>query len=266
MTGLILQRPLAVFDIESTGTDVQQDRIIELSIVKLLPDGTRQTKTWLVNPGIPIPPESTAIHGIHDAEVADKPLFKDVACLILSELDGCDLGGYNLVRFDIPMLEAEFKRACVTFHMEGRKVVDAQRIFHTREPRDLTAAVAFYCGKRLENAHGAEADAEATLDVLEGQLIKYPDLPRDIEALDLYCAARPADWVDRTGRFKWVNGRIVVNFGSKKGQPLDELAAAKSNFLRWILDNNFPADTKDLIRKALDGIYPIPPEKPAEQP
>ena len=267
MSGLVLQRPLAVFDIESTGTDVQQDRIVELAIVKLLPTGVRESKTWLINPGIPIPPEVTAIHGIKDSDVADKPLFKDIAGLISTELDGCDLAGYNLLRFDIPMLENEFKRAGVVFTMEGRKVVDAQRIFHMKEPRDLSAAVVYYCGKRHDNAHGAEADAEATLDVIEGQLVKYPDLPRDVESLDLFCAARPADWVDRTGRFKWSHGRIVVNFGSKKGQPLKELVDSRSNFLRWILENNFPSDTKDLIRKAFEGTYPPPPltEKPADE-
>lgn len=263
MSGLVLQRPLAVFDIESTGTDVQQDRIVELAIVTLMPDGSRQSKTWLVNPGIPIPPEVTAIHGITDEQVAGKPLFKDVAGLIASELDGCDLGGYNLVRFDIPMLEAEFKRANFTFRMEGRRIVDAQRIFHLKEPRDLSAAVALYCDKRHANAHGAEADAEATLDVLEGQLARYPDLPRDVDGLHDYCAAKQPDWVDRSGRFKWANGKIVVNFGSKKGQALKELADSRSGFLRWILENNFPADTKDLIRKAMDGVYPPPPDKPA---
>jgi DNA polymerase-3 subunit epsilon len=266
MSGLILQRPLAVFDIESTGTDVQQDRIIELAIVTLYPEGRRETRTWLVNPGIPIPGEAAAIHGIKDADVADKPMFKDVACMIVAALDGCDLGGYNLLRFDIPMLEAEFKRACVTFKMEGRKIIDAQRIFHMKEPRDLSAAVVFYCGRRHENAHGAEADAEATLDVIQGQLVKYPDLPRDVENLDLFCAARPAEWVDRTGRFRWLNGRIVVNFGAKKGTPLDELVNTRNSFLRWLLENNFPSDTKDLVRKAMDGIYPVPPEKPAESP
>jgi DNA polymerase-3 subunit epsilon len=263
MSGLILQRPLAVFDIESTGTDVQQDRIVELAIVKLLPGGARETKTWLVNPGIPIPAEVTAIHGITDADVADKPPFKDIACLLAAEFDGCDLGGYNLLRFDIPMLEAEFKRAAVTFRMDGRRIIDAQRIFHMKEPRDLTAALAFYCGRRHGNAHGAEADAEATLDVIEGQLVKYPELPHDVESLDVVCAAKPADWVDRTGRFKWLNGRIVVNFGQKKGQPLKELVDSRNSFLNWIIESNFPSDTKDLIRKAYNGVYPAPPEKTA---
>ena len=262
MSGLVLQRPLAVFDIESTGTDVQQDRIVELAIVKLLTDGSRQTKAWLVNPGVPIPPEVTAIHGITDADVADKPLFKDIAGIIATELDGCDVGGYNVVRFDIPMLEAEFRRAKFTFSFEGCRIVDAQRIFHIKEPRDLSAAVVFFCGKRHDNAHGAEADAEATLDVIEGQLVKYPDLPHDIEGLDVFCAAKNPDWVDRAGRFRWSGGEIVVNFGSKKGQRLKELIETRSSFLGWILTNNFPADTKELIRKAMEGVYP-PPPKPA---
>lgn len=259
MPGLVLDRPLAVFDIESTGTDVQQDRIVELAIVRLNPDGARETRTWRVNPGVPIPAEVTAIHGIRDADVADQPPFADIAKDVAAALDGCDIGGYNVVRFDIPMLEAEFRRARFPFQFEGRRVVDAQRIFHIKEPRDLSAAVLLYCGRPHVNAHGAAADAEATLEVIEGQLARYADLPRDVAGLDAFCAARNADWVDRTGRFKWVNGEIVVNFGSKKGQKLKDLVAANSSFLTWILTNAFPIDTKELIRGARDGVFPEPP-------
>jgi len=147
----------------------------------------------------------TAIHGIKDSDVADKPVFKDIAGLISTELDGCDLAGYNLLRFDIPCWRTNSSGPASCFNMEGRKVVDAQRIFHMKEPRDLSAAVVYYCGKRHDNAH-APKRRRSHLDVIEGQLVKYPDLPRDVETLDLFCAARPADWVDRTGRF---NGRTA---------------------------------------------------------
>ncbi len=259
MHELKLTRPLAVFDIEATGTDIQNDRIIELAIVKLLPDYSITSRVFLMNPGIPIPAEASAIHGYQDEDVRDKPLFRAMAGPILLEFEGCDLAGYNILRYDIPLLEAEFRRVGVAFPMEGRRVIDAQRIFHLKEPRDLTAAVAFYCGRTLDGAHGAEVDARATLDVLIGQIRRYPDLPRDIEGLDAFCAGRSSQWVDRAGRFKWVNGEVVVNFSKNRGLPLRKLVETNPGFLRWILDSNFPADTKAVVRNALKGVYPPSP-------
>jgi len=259
---LKLTRPLAVFDIEATGTDAQHDRIIELAIIKLMPDREIRSRIFVVNPGIPIPPEASAIHGFRDEDVKDKPTFREVAGPILLEFEGCDLAGYNILRYDIPLLEAEFRRVGVDFPMDGRRIVDAQRIFHLKEPRDLTAAVAFYCGKTLTGAHGAEADARATLDVLMGQLQRYADLPRDIEGLDAFCAGRSSQWVDRAGRFKWVNGEIVVNFSKNRGQPLRKMVETNPGFLRWILDGHFPADTKAIVRNALKGVYPSRPPAP----
>jgi DNA polymerase-3 subunit epsilon len=249
-----LDRPLAVFDIESTGINPRSDRIIELSIVKLLPPkGLRELRTFIVNPGIPIPPESSAIHGITEADVAGKPLFRDLAPEIYRFLEGCDLAGYNIIRFDIPMLIEEFLRASINFSMEGRRLVDAQRIYHKREPRDLKAALQHYCGELFLEGHRAEADALATVRVLEGQFTRYPDLPRTMNELDKYCDLRDPSWVDRDGKLRWVNGEIAINFGKKKGETLSDLSKRDPNFLRWILKSDFASDTKAIVEKILNG-------------
>jgi len=255
-----LDRPLAVFDIEATGINPRSDRIIELSIVKLLPPkGLQEVRTFVISPGIPIPPESTAIHGITEADVAGKPLFKDLAAEIYRFLEGCDLAGYNIIRFDVPMLIEEFLRASINFSMEGRRLVDAQRIYHKREPRDLKAALQHYCGELFLEGHRAEADALATVRVLEGQFTRYPDLPRDMNELDKYCDLRDPSWVDRDGKLRWVNGEIAINFGKKKGERVSELARVDPNFLKWILKSDFASDTKAIITKILEGkkINPI---------
>ena len=249
-----LDRPLAVFDIEATGINPRTDRIIELSIIKLMPPkGEHQLHSFLINPGIPIPPESTVIHGIKDADVADKPLFKTLAPELFRLLDGCDLGGYNIIRFDIPMLIEEFLRASLNFSMDGRRIVDAQRIFHKREPRDLKAALQFYCGELFLEGHRAEADALATVRVLEGQFAKYSDLPRNLDDLDKYCDLRDPAWVDRDGKLRWTNGEITINFGKKKGERLTELARVDPGFLKWILKSDFASDTKAIVTKILEG-------------
>ncbi|MEI8121576.1 MAG: 3'-5' exonuclease [bacterium] len=249
-----LDRPLAVFDIESTGINPRTDRIIELSVVKLMPPkGAHQLHTFLLNPGIPIPPESSAIHGIKDSDVADKPLFKTLAPDLYRLLEGCDFGGYNIIRFDIPMLIEEFVRASINFNMAGRRIVDAQRIFHKREPRDLKAALDFYCGELFLEGHRAEADALATVRVLEGQFSKYPDLPRTLDELDKYCDLRDPSWADRDGKLRWQNREIAINFGKNKGKLISEMARVDPGFLKWILKSDFASDTKDIISKILEG-------------
>ena len=249
-----LDRPLAVFDIEATGTNPRADRIIELSVVKLMPPkGEHQLHTFFMNPGIPIPPESTAIHGITPEDVTGKPTFKDLAPDIYRVFEGCDIGGYNVIRFDIPMLIEEFLRASINFTMDGRRVVDAQRIYHKREPRDLKAALSFYCNELFLEGHRAEADALATVRVLEGQLSRYSDLPKDLNELDKYCDLRDPSWVDRDGKLRWMNGEITINFGKNKGRTVSELTRVDVNFLKWILKSDFASDTKDIIRKILDG-------------
>lgn len=267
MDFLKLDRPLAVFDIESTGINPRSDRIIELAAIRVEPDGRRVKKHWLLNPGVPIPIESTAVHGITDEAVAHCPKFGDVAAEILAFFQGCDLGGFNHTRFDIPLLVEEFLRVSVTFDVDSRRIIDAQRIFHKREPRDLTAAVKFYCGEAFQDAHGAEADTEATLRVLEGQFRKYPDLPRDPDELDKLLNERDPFSVDRAGRLRWVDNEVTVNFGKKQGQKVRDLVLADPGFLRWMLRSDFPRDTQEIIRNALEGKWPTPPAvTPSSQP
>ena len=256
-----LDRPLAVFDIESTGTNPRTDRIVELAILLVFPGGRREMHSWLFNPGVPIPVETTAIHGITDEMVANHPRFFERARDILSLLEGCDLGGYNHTRFDIPILQEEFARAGIAFDVDGRRIFDAQRIFHKREPRDLTAAVKFYCdGEEFTDAHGAEADARATLRVLEGQFRKYPDLPRDPDALDRLLNERDPFNVDRAGRLRWLDGEVTINFGKKKGEKVRDLVKNDRGFLRWITKADFPLDTREIIHRILDlDQWPTPP-------
>jgi len=262
-----LDRPLVVFDIESTGVNPRSDRIIELAAIKVHPDGRRELKDWLVNPGVSIPIDSTAVHGITDEHVRHCPTFKDIAAEIDDFLRGCDLGGYNHTRFDIPLLAEEFLRVGITFEIESRRIIDAQRIFHKREPRDLTAAVKLYCGESFADAHGAVADTEATLRVLEGQFRKYPDLPRDPDELDRMINERDPFFVDRAGRLRWVDGEMTINFGKKQGTKVRDLVLEDPNFLKWILRSDFPRDTQDLIRSAMEGRWPTPPAvTPSSQP
>lgn len=264
MLDITLDRPLAVFDIESTGISPRADRIVELAIVRLDVDGIRTTQSWFVKPGIPIPEEAIAIHGITNDAVADAPEFGAVADDVLAFIRNCDLGGYNCLRFDIPILEEELIRVNRSLSLDDRRVVDAQRIYHKKEPRDLSAAVRFYCDKELEGAHGAKADAEATLDVIEGQLERYPDLPRSIDELDDYCNPRDPFWADRTGRLRWLDGEITINFGKKKGQPIRELVKTDRGFLKWMLRNDFPRDTLQIIGDAINDIFPPTPKVTAK--
>jgi len=256
-----LDRPLAVFDIEATGITPRADRIIDLVIIKLMPDGTRTTHRFLVHPEMPIPPESTEIHGIHDEDVADCPTFTQVAREVYDVLEGCDLAGFNSIRFDIPMLTEEFHRAGIEFGTENRRLIDAQRIFHQREPRNLTAALSFYCGEMHLGAHGAEADVLATIRVLEGQFEHYPDLPRDMSQLHEYCNQRDKNWVDATGRLRWANNEVVLNFGKRKGTSLRYIIENETSFVKWILRSDFPRDVKEIINNAFDGSWPTPPQK-----
>ncbi len=259
MFPITLDRPLAILDIEATGISPRADRIVELAILRIHPDGTETLRTWLVNPTIPIPIETTAIHGITDDIVRNCPTFAQVASDIRAFLGDCDLSGFNILRFDVPMLCEEFLRAGLTFEAESRRVLDAQRIFHLREPRDLSAALAFYCGQAHTEAHGAEGDVRATREVLLGQFRKYPDLPKDMETMDRTFNVRDPFHADRSGRFRWVDGEIVVNFGKKKGTPLRTLAKEEPGFLKWITKNDFPLDTRRLAENALAGIFPEPP-------
>ena len=208
---LNLRNPLIFFDLETTGINIVKDRIVEISYVKVFPNGKEESKTLRINPGMPIPPESTAIHGITDEDVKDCPLFKDVAKTLAAQFEGCDLAGFNSNRFDIPLLAEEFLRAGVNIDLSHRKFIDVQTIFHKMEQRTLSAAYKFYCGKSLENAHTASADTMATYEVLKAQLDKYPELENDVTFLSKFSSF--SNNVDFAGRMIYnEKGQEVINF------------------------------------------------------
>jgi DNA polymerase III subunit epsilon len=248
---LKLERPLAVIDLETTGTDPQADRIVEISVLKVSPDGQRKHRTRRVNPGVPIPPEATAIHGITDADVADEPRFPSMAASLLALLDDCDFCGFNLKRFDLRMLHVEFGRAGLTLSLTGRAIVDPLEIFHARERRDLAAAVQFYCGREHEGGHQASADVLATADVLDAMLARYPDLPTTVAGLHQHFKNPNA--VDSTGYFVRVGTQIRFAFGKHRGQPLETVARTKPDYLEWMLGQTFFDDTNVIVRNALDA-------------
>ena len=254
---LKLERPLVVFDIESTGVNPMRDRIVELAVLKISPDGAMQSTVRRVNPEMPIPPGATAVHGITDADVADKPPFSVIATNFARYLDDCDLGGYNLLNFDVPLLQAEFQRAAVPFSLEGRRIIDVYNIFCKLYPRTLTAAYRFFCGRDLDDAHAAAADTQATWEVLLGQLARHPELPRDVAGLAAFSEMIDPDGVDRTRRFKWQGDEVIVNFGKNAGRPLKEIAEQDPGFLRWIVRSDFPDDVKQIASDALIGKFPV---------
>ncbi len=268
MNGLIKDRPLVFFDLETTGTNVLTDRIVELTLVKLYPDGQREVKTRRLNPEMPIPPEATAIHKISDEDVKDAPTFRQISKNLFICLEGCDLGGYNIARFDIPVLVREFARAGLSFSLEGRRIIDVYTIFCRMEPRNLSAAYQFFCGKKMEDAHSAEADTLATVDIFEAQMERYSKLeksqlpetvelfPTDLDSLHAFCCQQNPDAVDRGGKFKWRNGVAVIGFGRNAGIPLAKIAVDNPDFLRWIIKSDFEADVKKIAADALKGIFP----------
>ncbi len=219
---LKLKNPIVFFDLETTGTNINVDRIVEICYLKVYPNGNEEAKTLRINPEMPIPAESSAIHGIYDADVVDCPTFKEVAQNIANDIEGCDLAGFNSNRFDIPVLAEEFLRADVDLDMSRRKFVDVQVIFHKMEQRTLSAAYKFYCGLNLEDAHTAEADTRATYEVLMAQLDRYPDLQNDIAFLSDYSSFNKN--VDFAGRMVYNDKNVeIFNFGKYKGQPVAEV-------------------------------------------
>ena len=253
MLSLKLDRPLVVFDIESTGTSPRKDRIIELAAIKVAPDGSEERRTWLLNPEMPIPPETTAIHGITDEIVKDCPTFADKADEIFEFFKGADLSGFNADRFDIPCLEEEFARVGLNLAATSRRHVDVQRIYHKMEPRDLTAAVKFYLGRPHEGAHGAEADAAATLEVLKAQMERYPDLPKTSAKMDEYLVPHDPLNADRNGMLRWKNGELTVNFGKKKGESLTKLLLNEPNYLRWLVKGDFDSEVRMIVKDLLEN-------------
>ncbi len=253
---LELTRPLAVIDLETTGISVQSDRIIEVAILKLMPDGQRTQFEHRVNPGVPIPEASTEIHGITDADVALEPIFEHLAPGLLEFLEGCDIAGFNVRRFDIPLLRNELERCGLTIDLTERHVIDMQTIYHSHEPRDLTAALSFYCGRDHVGAHGAMADVLATADIFSAQLQRYHNLPSTIEELEAVIHPKDPDWLDDEGKLVWKGNNVIIAFGKHRGTSLRQLARVDRNYLEWIMNGNFTPSVKTVIKDALEGIFP----------
>ncbi len=256
-----LQRPLVHLDLESTGTDVREDRIVEIATLELFPDGKTILHSKKVNPGIPIPPDAVAIHGISDDDVVGCPKFGQIASRVAALLAGCDLAGYNIAAYDVPLLEAEFRRANVEFSIKGRRIVDVMRIFHTRVPRTLEGAVRYYCDRDIEDAHSAEADTLSSFEVLVGQFERYPDLPPDLDELDRI--SRPPGWFDRDGKLAWRDGELCLNFGKHKERPLMEVIEAACGYIEWMLRSDFTREVKEAIQSARAGSPPQPADDSA---
>ena len=245
---LQLTKPIVFFDLESTGLNTATDRIIEISMLKVMVDGKEEEMTFRVNPTVPIPEESSKIHGIYDKDVADKPTFKDVARQVLAFMKGCDLGGYNSNRYDVPLLAEEFERVGIEFDFKKLNLVDAQVIFFRQEPRTLAGAYKFYCQKELINAHSAQADVRATWEILKAQIDRYDDLGNNIDSLAEFSNSN--NFADLAGRLVFDNdGRILFNFGKHKGKLVEEVFLKESSYYNWMMQGDFPAYTKRLITR-----------------
>lgn len=245
---LNLKNPIIFFDLETTGTNINIDRIVEICYLKVYPNGNEEAKTMRINPNVHIPEASSAIHGIYDEDVKDCPLFKEVAQKIANDFEGCDIAGFNSNRFDVPVLAEEFLRAGVDIDLSKRKFVDVQVIFYKMEQRTLSAAYRFYCDKNLEDAHTAEADTKATYEVLKAQLDRYPELQNDIAFLADYSSFTKN--VDFAGRMIYnEDGVEVFNFGKYKGQPVGDVLRRDSGYYGWIMSNDFTLNTKAVLTK-----------------
>lgn len=243
---LQLHKPLVIFDLETTGINTSKDRIIELFMIKVMPDGSRVDYYQRFNPGVPIPPDSTAIHGITDADVAHEPLFAAKAHDINNFLNNCDFAGFNSNKFDFPMLVEEFFRAGVEFDTLKRKFIDAQRIFHLMEPRNLAAAYKFYCNRTLDNAHSAKADTEATWEIIQAQLNHYPTLENNIDFLHKFSGQ--SNLVDLAGRIVYNDkGQATFNFGKHRGKTVAEVLKSEPSYYEWMMNGDFPMQTKKVL-------------------
>ncbi len=256
---LNLTRPLIFFDIETTGINIVTDRIVEICILKVLPDESSDSKTYRINPTIPIPQYATAIHGITNEDIKDSPKFNDVAKEILAFIGNADLAGYNSLKFDIPILIEEFARAGVMFSIQGRKLIDVKNIFHKMEQRTLTAAYKFYCGKELSDAHSAEADTKATFEVLKAQIDRYADITlldknnkeyfpirNDLQSLHDFSTMH--NNVDLVGHIIFNDDHVeIFNFGKYKGESVEKIFQKEPQYFDWMMKADFPASTKQVI-------------------
>ena len=245
---LNLVKPIIFFDLETTGTDISKDRIVEICYIKVMPDGKEIEYTKRINPEMHIPDGASAVHGIYDADVKDCPTFKEVAREIANEFEGCDVAGFNSNRFDLPLLAEEFLRAQVDIDLSRLRAIDVQVLYHKREPRTLSAAYKFYCGENLEDAHSALADTRATYNVLKAQLDHYEDLPNDMEALSKESSF--TNNVDFAGRIVYdANGNEVFNFGKYKGMPVDAVLDRDPGYYGWMMNGDFSLNTKQVLTR-----------------
>ncbi len=243
---LNLKKPIVFFDLETTGIDVANDRIVEISLHKVMPDGKEETKTMRINPEMPIPPQSTEIHGISDEDVKDEPTFNIVAKDVAKFIEGCDLAGYNSNKFDVPLLAEEFLRVGLDVDLKKHRLIDVQVIFHKMEQRTLSAAYKFYCEKNLDNAHSAEADTIATYEILKAQIDHYTELNNDVEELSKFSSHNKN--ADFAGRIVYnEEGEEVFNFGKYKGQTVDSVLEKDQGYFSWMLNSDFPLYTKKVL-------------------
>ncbi len=254
---LTLIKPIAFFDIEATGLNVSKDRIVEIAIIKLNPDGTEESFSKLVNPGIEIPQEVIDIHGITNEKIKNSPSFEEIVEELIEFIGEADLAGYNSNKFDIPMLAEELIRAGSTFDLAKKKFVDVQNIFHKMEQRTLAAAYQFYCQKEIENAHSALDDTRATLEVLKAQVSKYSNLKNDVDFLADFSKAGPNEIVDFAGRLaKNDKGEVVYNFGKHKGKSIEEIATLEPGYYGWFISDatDFPNYSKQKLKEEMEAI------------
>ncbi|MBR1994523.1 MAG: 3'-5' exonuclease [Alistipes sp.] len=243
---LNLKRPIVFFDLETTGVDTAKDRIVEISMIKIMPDGEEIVKTRRLNPEMPIPAEATAVHGITDEDVKDEPTFTQIAKSLAQFIQGCDFGGFNSNRFDLPVLVEEFLRAGVDVDLKRRRFIDVQNIFHKMEQRTLVAAYKFYCDKNLEDAHSAEADTRATYEVLKAQIERYGDLQNDVDFLAEFSSR--GETADYAGRILYnEKGEEVFGFGKYKGRSVADVFRTEPSYYDWMMNGDFPLYTKKVI-------------------
>ncbi len=252
MHRLKLTRPVVFFDLETTGADIIKDRIVEIALIRIHPDGSRDSMVRRVNPELPITPGAFAVHGIRDEDVQDSPNFAAIAQQVFDYFQECDVAGYNVLNFDIPLLAEEFLRVGITPDFDSCHIIDPQQIFFRMEKRTLSAAVEFYCGKTLQNAHSAEADTQAVIDVLTGQLERYPQLAVNVEHLHQF-AFGPEPLVDYARRLVHKNGEVCYNFGKYQGRAVRDILKADPAYHHWVLEKEFALHTKQKLRELIAG-------------
>lgn len=252
MINLQLKRPLVVIDLETTGINLATDRIVEIAMVKMMPDGTQQVKRRLINPEMPIPKAASDVHGITDEMVKDAPAFKQVANEVKQFLEGSDIAGYNSNRFDLPLLMEEFLRSGLSFDISDKKLLDVQKIFHMMEQRTLSAAYKFYCEKNLDGAHSAEADASATLEILQAQVARYNQLGNTVESIIQFTGEEQI--VDFARRFVIEKGVEVFNFGKHKGRPVADVLRSEPQYYDWMMKGDFPMHTKQKLTEIFQRV------------